>query len=99
MAGEISSHGVCAQETTSCWRKFSGPLDVPWSLLATWWRNRSRATWHVARSPASACYVARHVGTVLAAMRAHRSQAAWFRWLFLCASRYTYVNTLRALPP
>ena len=98
MAGVISSHGVCAQETTSCWRKFSGPLDVPLSLLTTWWRNQGRNTLHAARSPVSACYVARDVRTALAAMRAHRSQAVWFRWLFLCASRYTYVNTLCALP-
>lgn len=90
---------VSAQETISCWCKFAGPLDVPWSLLTTWWRTHGSQTSHAARSPANACYVVRDVGTALAAMRAHRSQAVWFRWLFLCASRYTYVNTLRALPP
>ncbi len=86
-----------AQETTSCARKFLGPLDVPWSALGAWRQARASPVLRPGPCRTRACYVSRDVRAALAAMRAHRSQWVWFRWLFLWLSRYTYVNTLRAL--
>lgn len=84
-------------------RKFSGPLDIPWSSLSTRWQPRARtgSRWSLVgqHAPFRACYIARNSWVAAAALRAHRSQWVWFRRLFLCMSRYTYVNTLYPLSP
>uniref|UniRef100_A0A1B6K680 N-acetylglucosaminylphosphatidylinositol deacetylase n=1 Tax=Homalodisca liturata TaxID=320908 RepID=A0A1B6K680_9HEMI len=35
--------------------------------------------------------------TIQVAMRKHRSQMAWYRWLYVDMSRYMYMNTYKAL--
>ncbi len=92
-----TAHAAAAQETTSRARKFLGPLDVPWSALGAGRQARASPARRPAISRARACYMSRDVRAALGAMRTHRSQWVWFRWLFLWLSRYTYVNTLRAL--
>ena len=86
-------HGrVLVLESTSMARKYCSALDV---LYSAWCAETDsvhaaerRGEWHVLPSCALA----------MRAMRAHRSQLVWFRYLFVLFSRYAYVNTLRALP-
>jgi len=92
-----TAHAAAAQETTSRARKFLGPLDVPWSALGAGRQGCASPAQRLGARRARACYVSRDVCAAFAAMRAHRSQWVWFRWLFLWLSRYTYVNTLRAV--
>eukprot|EP00050_Salpingoeca_kvevrii_P015825 m.50367 g.50367 ORF g.50367 m.50367 type:complete len:231 (-) comp6539_c0_seq4:122-814(-) len=79
----ISSAKVAAYvlESVSLLRKYSGPLDVIFSALAS----------RVCFSDSVQVTQARQ------ALRTHGSQMVWFRHLYLWTSRYMYMNTLRKL--
>lgn len=62
-------------------RKYLGPLDLPLALA-----TGSPVLVASTALPASFC-----------AMAAHASQFVWYRRLFIVFSRYTFVNTLRAM--
>ena len=72
-----SSNLKCIKlESTNLLRKFTGPIDVLFSLLLS--------DLVVINSNPCVAYKA---------MRAHRSQFLWYRYIFIVLSRYTYVNT------
>lgn len=39
----------------------------------------------------------REANEVRFAMRQHKSQMSWFRWLYVYFSRYMYINSLREI--
>jgi N-acetylglucosaminylphosphatidylinositol deacetylase len=67
-------------ETTNIARKYSGPLDIFWSMYRS-----GNASTPVAVSAAPLISYR--------AMQAHHSQFVWFRHLFVIFSRYTFMNT------
>jgi len=87
--GRVGS--IWVQETYSGLSQYLGPLTVVWRCLRTF-------------LGASSCGRERVVCTAVTsflfafrAMRAHRSQLVWYRYLHLVFSRYVYINVLRAL--
>ena len=42
-------------------------------------------------------YVSMDLLLAFRAMQAHKSQFVWYRLLFICFSRYSYVNTFKLL--
>ncbi|XGW22939.1 hypothetical protein V3C99_005291 [Haemonchus contortus] len=65
-------------------RKYMGMFDAPLS---------------VARSPFQYFARGRDVAATWRAMRRHRSQFVWFRFLYMIFSRYVYINTFRRIAP
>ena len=95
-AGAAGDDGLHAQVL----RPAGHPVVHIIDALATQSKNRVKVEFgRATHAPPRACYIARDSWVAAAAMRAHRSQWVWFRRLFLCMSRYTYVNTLYPLPP
>jgi N-acetylglucosaminylphosphatidylinositol deacetylase len=68
-------------ESVSLLRKYSGLVDVIWSML-------------LARPLQHAVAVSGNPFVSYRAMQAHHSQFVWFRHLFVIFSRYTFINTL-----
>jgi hypothetical protein len=68
-------------ESVSLLRKYSGLVDVIWSML-------------LARPLQQAVAVSSNPFVSYRAMQAHHSQFVWFRHLFVIFSRYTFINTL-----
>jgi N-acetylglucosaminylphosphatidylinositol deacetylase len=68
-------------ESVPLLRKYLGPLDLPLALAAG--------------SPVLVASTA--VLDSFRAMAAHASQFVWYRRLFIVFSRYTFINTLRAM--
>ncbi|KAL0034476.1 hypothetical protein WJX79_004581 [Trebouxia sp. C0005] len=81
-ANSLSSVVVYALQSSSMWRKFCGPLDIPLSLCQT------------KLGKVQACYISKQPLTAIQALKAHKSQYVWYRMLYIRISRYTYVNTL-----
>ncbi|KAL0053191.1 hypothetical protein WJX82_002224 [Trebouxia sp. C0006] len=77
-----SSVMVYALQSSSMWRKFCGPLDIPLSLYQT------------KLGKVQACYISKQPFIAIQALKAHKSQYVWYRMLYIRISRYTYVNTL-----
>eukprot|EP00752_Nemacystus_decipiens_P014157 g12589.t1 len=75
--------------TTGMLRKYSGVLDMPWSLATTY------------GPPLGASFLSFSARIAWAAMAAHHSQFVWYRRLFVIFSRYAYVNTFKRMqvPP
>eukprot|EP00903_Cladosiphon_okamuranus_P013890 g12919.t2 len=75
--------------TTGMLRKYSGVLDMPWSLATSY------------GPPLGAFFSSFSARIAWAAMAAHQSQFVWYRRLFVVFSRYAYVNTFRRMrvPP
>jgi N-acetylglucosaminylphosphatidylinositol deacetylase len=71
-------------ESAPLWQKFLGPLAVALALALLLLRRPPRRTLCVGGGWAAAAR----------AMRAHRSQLVWFRYLYICLSSYVHVNTL-----
>ncbi|CAN0284386.1 unnamed protein product [Ectocarpus sp. 8 AP-2014] len=67
--------------TTGMLRKYSGMLDMPWSLATSY------------GPPLGAFFSSCSARIAWAAMAAHHSQFVWYRRLFVIFSRYAYVNT------
>lgn len=78
-----------ALTTTGILRKYSGLLDLPWSMATSF------------PPPLGAFFVNFSATTAWKAMAAHRSQFVWYRRLFVIFSRYAYVNTFKrmSVPP
>ncbi len=72
--------------TTGMLRKYSGMLDMPWSLATSY------------GPPLGAFFSSFSARVAWAAMAAHRSQFVWYRRLFVIFSRYAYVNTFKRMP-
>lgn len=70
-------------ESTSLWRKYLGVFDIGTSLLQA--RNDQQLVALVNTRP----------WRVYLAMAAHYTQFVWFRRLFVCFSRFTFINTFR----
>jgi hypothetical protein len=70
-------------ESTSLWRKYMGPFDLIFSLLQT------------KLEPELLTVVNSQPRRVYSAMATHYTQFVWFRRLFICFSRFTFVNTFR----
>lgn len=70
-------------ESTSLWRKYMGPFDLIFSLLQT------------KLDPELLTVVNSQPRRVYSAMATHYTQFVWFRRLFICFSRFTFVNTFR----
>ncbi len=77
-------------ETTNIVRKYSGPLDIFLSYFCSASTTSSSAT-----NPTIAASSKPWVSYL--AMQAHHSQFVWFRHLFVAFSRYTFVNSWRAI--
>lgn len=75
--------------TTGMLRKYSGMLDMPWSLATSY------------APPLGAFFSSFSAKIAWASMAAHRSQFVWYRRLFVIFSRYAYVNTFTRMhvPP
>ena len=73
-----------ALQTTGLLRKYAGLLDVVLSALL------DRQRYLLLFNPLAFFFV-------FMAMRAHASQLLWFRYLFICFSRYSFMNTLTRL--
>lgn len=75
--------------TTGMLRKYSGVLDMPWSLATSY------------GPPLGAFFSSFSARIVWTAMAAHHSQFVWYRRLFVIFSRYAYVNTFKRMqvPP
>ncbi|WKX89184.1 hypothetical protein Q1695_008663 [Nippostrongylus brasiliensis] len=71
-------------DSVSLLRKYTGIFDAPLS---------------VARSPFQYFARGRDVAAAWRAMRRHRSQFVWFRFLYMIFSRYIYINTFRRIAP
>ncbi|KAK5969375.1 hypothetical protein GCK32_010946 [Trichostrongylus colubriformis] len=65
-------------------RKYTGIFDAPFS---------------VARSPFQYFAKGRDIAAAWRAMRRHRSQFVWFRFLYMIFSRYICINTFRRIAP
>lgn len=72
--------------TTGMLRKYSGMLDMPWSLATSY------------GPPLGAFFSSFSARVAWAAMAAHHSQFVWYRRLFVIFSRYAYVNTFKRMP-
>ena len=82
-------------DTVPLLRKFSAAADIALSAVLHLARGgaSTAAAW-----PHRLLLVAPTPTASYAAMSAHASQYVWFRRLFVAFSRYTWVNTLTALP-
>ncbi|KAJ7946147.1 N-acetylglucosaminyl-phosphatidylinositol de-N-acetylase [Quillaja saponaria] len=94
-------HGVCkliydtSQRDVEAWelvstnilRKYSGPVDIWFSVLGVMQHSSGRMH----------CLVNEHCRRSFLAMAQHKSQWVWFRKLFVALSSYTYMNTLRKI--
>lgn len=79
-------------DSTNVFRKFLGPLDIGLSLL------QARLGHCGDRGSGQGSVLAvlnSRPWRVYLAMAAHHSQFVWFRRLFVCFSRFTFVNTFR----
>jgi N-acetylglucosaminylphosphatidylinositol deacetylase len=83
---------LCLESVVLC-RKFSGPLDVPLSLSYAYAHHDDDD----ADAATQLCCTLWDPSVPLTAMRQHRSQLVWFRYLFIALSRYSYVNTFRCV--
>ncbi|CAB1097639.1 unnamed protein product [Ectocarpus sp. CCAP 1310/34] len=88
-SSSISALDAFALVTTGMLRKYSGMLDMPWSLATSY------------RPPLGAFFSSCSARIAWAAMAAHHSQFVWYRRLFVIFSRYAYVNTFTRMhvPP
>ncbi|CAJ0578384.1 unnamed protein product, partial [Mesorhabditis spiculigera] len=75
---------VFCLDTVNVLRKYSWAWDAPLSLL---------------RSPYRFFATPRTFFAALAAMRQHKSQLLWFRYLYVAFSRYMVINTYRRISP
>jgi len=81
-AGAVCSVISRATQGSPGWaRKFSGPLFAPLDALVAWCRGR-------------ACFLTPSPSLASRALQQHRSQAVWFRSLFVLFAACAYVNTL-----
>lgn len=71
--------------TTGMVRKYSGVLDMPWSLATSY------------GPPLGAFFSSFSARIAWAAMAAHHSQFVWYRRLFVIFSRYAYINTFKRM--
>ncbi|KAJ9522435.1 hypothetical protein QJQ45_008276 [Haematococcus lacustris] len=76
-----------AQESVATVPKFIGGIAVLSSCSEVWQPSGSGRR----------VFVATEFWRAWKAMTRHRSQLVWYRWLFMVASRYTYINTLTPL--
>ncbi|XP_026657335.1 probable N-acetylglucosaminyl-phosphatidylinositol de-N-acetylase isoform X3 [Phoenix dactylifera] len=72
--------------STSILRKYSGPVDIWFSILCS--LSSGRQMYCIPNSLPRKSYLA---------MAEHESQWVWFRKLFVLFSSYTYTNTLRKI--
>mmetsp|Transcript_60294 Transcript_60294/g.142047 ORF Transcript_60294/g.142047 Transcript_60294/m.142047 type:complete len:283 (+) Transcript_60294:42-890(+) len=84
---------VFVLESVPLFRKFIGPLAVLEHEVSSMLSGRTSAQEDdvITASLLDLPLVAR-------SLFAHRSQAAWFRWLFILFGRYSFFNVLRRLP-
>lgn len=73
--------------STSIIRKYSGPLDIWYSILYS--LRLGKGETH--------CFFGKYPHMCFLAMGQHSSQWLWYRKLFVIFSSYAYVNTLRKL--
>lgn len=81
-------------DSVSLWRKFVGPLSIP---LAHALGAAARAAARGSGAARSLVLVSPTPWVAAAAMRCHRTQWVWYRWLFVAFASYPYVNTLSPL--
>ncbi|KAI8060844.1 putative deacetylase LmbE-like domain-containing protein [Gongronella butleri] len=83
--GEVAVYKLVS---ISVLRKYIGMLDIlMMNLQARWLRRPGAASWtSISSVPA---YLQTHM-----AMRQHRTQLVWFRWLYVTFSRYMFINEL-----
>jgi N-acetylglucosaminylphosphatidylinositol deacetylase len=74
---------VFVLETVTILRKYSSLIDLIPSFFRSTFLNIS--------SPMDAL-------AIYSAMREHRSQLVWFRYLYMAFSRYIFINTLKRIP-
>jgi N-acetylglucosaminylphosphatidylinositol deacetylase len=74
-------------------RKYCGPFDAALTLLSL----RSRRATAAASAPTPYVFADGSLSLSQRVMIAHWSQYVWYRFLFVCFSRYTYLNTLRRI--
>uniref|UniRef100_A0AC34GE58 N-acetylglucosaminylphosphatidylinositol deacetylase n=1 Tax=Panagrolaimus sp. ES5 TaxID=591445 RepID=A0AC34GE58_9BILA len=74
---------VFVLETVTILRKYSSLFDLIPSFFRSTFLNIS--------SPTDAL-------AIYSAMREHRSQLVWFRYLYMAFSRYIFINTLKRIP-
>lgn len=83
-------------ESTNILRKYIGFVDIPMSIF-TQQRQSQASDSFLFTVPFRPWKDFLWYRMSLNAMKAHKTQLVWFRYLFIAFSRYSFVNTLRKI--
>lgn len=75
-------------ESVSLFRKYLAAFDIFFTVIMAWWHH----DWNMQIISSLNDYL-----NIVYALRQHRSQMLWFRYLYSSTSRYMFINTLKLL--